>query len=83
LAQPADTLNPALLAALGLRPGMDEAAVRAQLDAFYAGSKLADQATRLGWLGKDVAAFKASDDAFIKAAVALYEDDQKRESRDK
>lgn len=83
LAQPADTLNPALLNALGLKPGMDEAAVRARLDGLYAGSKLADGATRLGWLGKDVAAFQASDDAFIKAAVALYEDDQRREHRDK
>lgn len=83
LAQPAGTLNAALLDTLGLKAGMDEAAVRAKLDAFYAGSKLADSATRLGWLGKDVAAFKASDDAFIKAAVALYDDDQKRENRDK
>ncbi|MFN3305438.1 MAG: S46 family peptidase [Roseateles sp.] len=83
LAQPADTLNAALLAALGLKPGMDEAAVRARLDTLYAGSKLADSATRLGWLAKDVAAFKASDDAFIQAAVALYEDDQRRETRDK
>lgn len=83
LAQPADTLNAALLSALGLKPGMDEAAVRARLDALYAGSKLSDSATRLGWLAKDVAAFKASDDAFIQAAVALYDDDQRREHRDK
>lgn len=83
LAQPADTLNPALLAALGLKPGMDEAAVAAKLEAFYAGSKLGDQATRLSWLSKDVAVFQASDDAFIKAAVALYADDQAREARDK
>lgn len=83
LAQPAGTLNPALLAALGLKPGQDEAAVRARLDAIYAGSKLADTAFRLTWLDKDAAAFKASDDAFIKAAVALYDDDQRRENRDK
>ncbi len=83
LAQPADTLNSAWLDTLGLKPGMDEAAVRARLDALYAGSKLADKDTRLAWLSKDVAAFKASDDAFIKAAVALYDDDQKRENRDK
>lgn len=83
LAQPAGTLNQPLLAALGLKPGMDEAAVLARLDTLYAGSRLADQATRLGWLAKDVAAFQASDDAFIKAAVALYADDQAREARDK
>jgi hypothetical protein len=83
LAQPAGTHNVALLDTLGLKPGMDEAAVRAKLDALYAGSKLADKDARLAWLSKDVAAFKASDDAFIKAAVALYDDDQRRENRDK
>lgn len=83
LAQPADTLNAAWLNALGLKAGQDEAAVRAQLDKLYAGSKLADTASRMAWMDKDVAAFKASDDAFIKAAVALYDDDQKREDRDK
>ncbi|MFT7724798.1 MAG: S46 family peptidase [Roseateles sp.] len=83
LAQPAGTLNEAWLGALGLKAGQDEAAVRAQLDKLYAGSRLADTATRMAWLGKDVAAFKASDDAFIRAAVALYGDDQKREDRDK
>ncbi len=83
LAQPADTLNAAWLNALGLKAGMDEAAVRAQIDKAYAGSKLADTATRMAWLDKDVAAFQASDDAFIKAAVALYADDRRREDRDK
>ncbi|RZL35770.1 MAG: S46 family peptidase [Rubrivivax sp.] len=83
LAQPANTLNPALVGALGLKAGQDEAAIRAQLDGLYAGSQLADTAFRLSWLDKDVSAFKASDDAFIKAAVALYEDDRRLEDRDK
>lgn len=83
LAQPADTLNPAWLSALGLKAGQDEAGIRAQLDKLYAGSKLADNAARLAWMGKDAAAFQASDDSFIKAAVALYDDDQRRENRDK
>lgn len=83
LAQPASTLNAAWLGALGLQPGQDAAAIRTRLDALYAGSKLADTATRMSWLDKDVAAFKASDDAFIKLAVALYDDDQARENRDK
>ncbi|RZJ05042.1 MAG: S46 family peptidase, partial [Rubrivivax sp.] len=64
-------------------PGQDEASIHAQLDKLYAGSKLADTAFRLSWLDKDVAAFKASDDAFIKAAVALYDDDRRLETRDK
>jgi len=83
LAQPADTLNAAWLSALGLKAGQGEAEVRARLDQLYAASQLADTATRMGWLGKDVAAFQASDDAFIKAAVALYADDRRREARDK
>lgn len=83
LAQPADTLDTAWLEALGLKAGQDEAGIRAQLDKLYAGSKLADTATRMAWMDKDVAAFKASDDAFIKAAVALYDDDRRREDRDR
>ncbi|MBW8846440.1 MAG: S46 family peptidase [Burkholderiales bacterium] len=83
LAQPADTLDAAWLNALGLKAGQDEASIRVQLDKLYAGSKLADTASRMAWMDKDVAAFKASDDTFIKAAVALYDDDQKRENRDK
>jgi hypothetical protein len=35
----------------------------------------------MAWLDKDAAAFKASDDAFIKLAVALYDDDRAREPR--
>ncbi|MDC8784363.1 S46 family peptidase [Roseateles koreensis] len=83
LAQPAVQLNAPLLAALGLAAGMDEAAIQARLDTVYAGSKLAHGADRMAWLKRDVASFKASDDSFIKAAVALYDDDQARETRDK
>ncbi len=83
LAQPAASLDQAWLDALGLKAGQDEASVRAHLDQLYAASKLADTAARMAWMDKDVAAFKASDDAFIKAAVALYADDQRRETRDR
>ncbi|MEH0165019.1 S46 family peptidase [Paucibacter sp. JuS9] len=83
LAQPASTLNPTFLSALGLTAGMNEAAIKARLDVLYAGSKLADRAERTSWVGKKPADFKASDDAFIKAAVALYADDEARETRDK
>jgi hypothetical protein len=83
LAQPANTQNAVWLNALGLKAGQDEAAVSAQLDKLYAGSKLSDTAARVGWLDKDVAAFKASDDSFIKAAVALYDEDRRLEDRDK
>ncbi|WP_193466496.1 S46 family peptidase [Roseateles puraquae] len=83
LAQPAGTLNAAWLDAFGLKAGQDEAAVRAVLDKFYAASKLGDTTSRMAWLDKDAAAFKASDDAFIKLAVALHDDDERRENRDK
>lgn len=83
LAQPADSLNAAWLQALGLKAGQGEAAVRAQLDKLYAASQLADTAARMAWLDKDAAAFQASNDAFIRAAVALYADDERREDRDK
>lgn len=83
LAQPAATLNTALLNAYGLKAGQDEASIRAQLDKIYAASKLSDTTFRTGWLGKDAADFKASDDAFIKLAVTLHDDDERREARDK
>lgn len=83
LAQPADQLNPAWLQALGLRQGMDLAAVNARLDALYAGTRLLDKAERLGWLARGVDEFKSSNDSFIQAAVALYADDEARELRDK
>jgi len=83
LAQPANTLNASWLNALGLKAGQDETSIRARLDAIYAGSKLSDTASRMAWLDKDAAAFKASDDAFIKLAVALYDDGERRENRDK
>lgn len=83
LALPAEQLDGAFLQALGLRAGMDEAALKARLDTLYAGSKLADKTERLAWLGRDPAAFQASGDSFIAAAVALYADDQRREARDK
>jgi len=83
LALPAAQHNAALLAALGLRSGMDEAAVKARLDAVYAASQLADSTQRLAWLSQPPAAFEASSDSFIAAAVALYADDESREARDK
>ena len=39
--------------------------------AMYAQTQLGDTATRLAWIGKDAAAVKASDDAFLKLAAKL------------
>ncbi|MET0209600.1 MAG: S46 family peptidase, partial [Burkholderiaceae bacterium] len=83
LALPADQLNAAFLDALGLRAGMDEAAVTARVDALYAGTTLTAKTERLAWMSRDAAAFKASGDTLVKAAVALYADDRARETRDK
>jgi hypothetical protein len=83
LALPTSEQNPAFTSALGLQAGTDASALAAKLDSMYSGSKLGDKATRLAWMERNVAAFKASDDTFIKTAVALYADDLRRENRDK
>ncbi|ANH66677.1 S46 family peptidase [Mitsuaria sp. 7] len=83
LALPADQLNAAFLNALGVRGGMDAAAVTARVDALYAGTKLTDKAERTAWLSRDAAAFEGSTDTLVKAAVALHADEEARENRDK
>jgi hypothetical protein len=82
LALPAGQQNTAFLAALGLRLGMTSADIDSRLTALYQGSRLGSPESRLAWMDRDVAAFKRSDDTFIRAAVALYQDDRNRENRD-
>jgi hypothetical protein len=82
LKQPAAEQDEAFNAALGLKQGMSEAELGAALDKLYAGSKLGDAAARTAWLDKKVDDFKASDDAFIKAAVAMYDAGLKEEAAD-
>jgi len=81
-AQPASEHNAVFDAAMGIKAGMSEADLSAALERLYAGSKLEDAAFRTEWLNKPVADFKASDDAFIKVAVALYDDAMKREAEE-
>ncbi len=50
----------------------DLSGVDARLDAFYAGTRLTDAATRLAWFGKSRREIEASDDTALRAAVALY-----------
>ena len=59
--------------ALGLREAGDREALAAQLDGFYAATELGSAAARLAWLERSVADFAASDDPFIRLAVALHE----------
>jgi len=79
-AQPAAQRSAAFDAVVGIKDGMSRADLQAALDKLYAGSKLGDAATRTAWLDKKPQDFKASDDAFVKAAVALYDNDLKEEA---
>lgn len=80
-AQPAAEHDAAFDAALGIKPGMSEAELKSALDRIYAGSKLASKEERTAWLKKSPAEFKASNDSFIKAAVAMYDADIKDEEK--
>lgn len=79
-AQPAAERNAAFDAAIGIKDGMSKAELQAALEKLYAGSKLGDAAERTSWIGKTPAEFKASNDSFIQAAVALYEPGMKEEA---
>ncbi|MBY0573288.1 MAG: S46 family peptidase, partial [Undibacterium sp.] len=68
--------------AVNIKDGMRKDELKALLDQLYAGSQLSDKATRATWLDKSVEDFKASNDSFIKAAVAMYEEGMKRELAD-
>jgi len=79
-AQPKAQRNANFDSALGINDGMNEAQLKAVLDKMYAGSKLGTSAERATWIGKTPADFKASDDSFIKAAVAMYDQYMKEEA---
>ena len=51
--------------------------------AMYAKTRLGDTATRLAWIGKDAAAVKASDDAFMQLAAKLDDAAQSLKERRK
>lgn len=59
--------------ALGLVPGMTAAQINAMLKPWYHKTTLGSSAGRLAWLDKTPAEFAASTDPFIKAAVAVYQ----------
>jgi hypothetical protein len=81
-AQPAAMRNSSFDAAMGIKDGMSPADLSAMLDRMYAGTTLGDAAQRSAWLKKSPADFKASNDPFIKAAVAMYDGSLKREAED-
>ncbi|MGZ8302503.1 MAG: S46 family peptidase [Telluria sp.] len=55
----------------------------ASVGALYKQTQLGDTATRISWIGKDAAAFKASNDAFIKLAVQMHDVAMSMENRRK
>ena len=81
-AQPAALRNANFDAAVGVKDGMSPADLAAMLERMYAGTTLGDAAQRSAWLKKSPADFKASNDPFIKAAVAMYDGSLKREAED-
>jgi hypothetical protein len=82
LAQPAKEQDTAFNSALGIRSGMSQDELKAAIDKAYAGSKLANKEERTAWLKATPADFKASNDSFIKAAVAMYDADLKDEAKE-
>lgn len=81
-AQPVDQHDAAFDSALGIRPGMSEAELKGALDRIYAGSHLQDKDVRTAWLTKTPQDFRASNDTFIKAAVAMYDTDMQHEAEE-
>ena len=86
-ALPAGQRIEAIDAAAGFVPGMskEEAAKNADawLDSLYAGTKLGEQAFRLGLLDKSTAEVVGTKDSFIQLAVALFPLNQAIENREK
>jgi hypothetical protein len=81
-AQPAASRNAAFDTVLGIKDGMGKTELQAAVDKLYAGSKLGDATERNSWIERKPEDFKASNDSFIKAAVALYEPDLKSEAEE-
>ncbi|WP_105198914.1 S46 family peptidase [Pseudoalteromonas sp. T1lg10] len=69
--------------ALGLDKGYSKEKMAKTLAAMYKNTELNDEQVRLAWMDKSVTEFKQSDDAFIKLAVATYEQMRERELEDK
>ncbi|GGP66243.1 dipeptidyl peptidase S46 family protein [Shewanella algicola] len=69
--------------AFGITDKFDPKALVKTLDKMYAKTKLDDKDTRLAWMNKSVADFKASNDPFIQFAVQTYDADMALEKAEK
>ena len=81
-AQPAAEHDAEFDRVMGLTAGMSETDLRTRISQFYTGSQLNDKTQRNRWLTRTPAEFKASNDRFIQAAVALYDSGLQREIQD-
>lgn len=80
---PAEQQVAALNTYFGFNGAFNEARLAQKLDAMHENTKLDEEAVRLSWMNKSVEEFKASDDPYIRFAVALYEHDMQVEAKDK
>ncbi|MEH8020424.1 S46 family peptidase [Rheinheimera metallidurans] len=81
-AQPKKQRNAEFDAAMGIKDGMSQAQLTALIDSWYANSGLAELSNRTALLDASIDQFKQSNDVFVKAALALYKSDLKREAAD-
>ncbi|MES2900264.1 MAG: S46 family peptidase [Pseudomonadota bacterium] len=79
-AQPKAQRNANFDNVMGIRDGMSQADLKAMLDTLYAGSKLGNATERAALVGARPETFMATNDSFVKAAVAMYEQDMKTEA---
>ena len=79
-AQPENEHNASFDAALGIKAGATQPKLKRVLEKMYAGSRLGDPIERAAWLEKKPDDFKQSKDSFVRAAVAMYDADLKKEA---
>ena len=83
LAQPDAVRVPELDAALDVKAGMSQAEVSTKLAILYPKSELTNTAGRESWLGKSPADFAASQDPFIRIALAIADKNKALEQQEK
>ncbi|ANU06837.1 S46 family peptidase [Paraurantiacibacter namhicola] len=81
IAQPMEERVPQFDAALGLTAETTAEDLPALLDNFYSATSLGDGATRIALMGASVEELEASEDPFIKLAVAMYAYDRELEEQ--
>ena len=83
VALPSDQQVEALNSYFGFNGEFNLARLAQQLDVMHDKTRLDEEDVRLAWMNKSVDDFKASDDPYIRFAVALYDHDMQSEAKDK